>query len=96
MNLIEGNEAGKHGAHTIGVRPEHIAVSSGKGVWSGVVGVSEHLGSDTFFHIHETGLADTITVRSGGEVDFRHGDKINLTPRDDVIHKFGADGLRIA
>lgn len=96
MNLIAGNEAGKHGAHKIGVRPEHIAVSSGKGVWSGVVGVSEHLGSDTFFHIHETGLADTITVRSGGEVDFRHGDKINLTPRDDVIHKFGADGLRIA
>lgn len=51
MNFIEGAEAAKHGAHTIGIRPEHIAVTEGEGTWSGVVGVSEHLGSDTFFHI---------------------------------------------
>ncbi|MTI03368.1 ABC transporter ATP-binding protein [Roseibium sp. RKSG952] len=95
MNFIEGEEAAKHGAHTIGVRPEHIAVSDSEGTWSGVVGVSEHLGSDTFFHIHETGLADTITVRADGEVGFRHGDRIHLTPRTDVIHRFDAKGLRI-
>ena len=29
MNLIEGAEAAKHDAHTIGVRPEHIAVGDG-------------------------------------------------------------------
>ena len=96
MNLIEGAEAAKHNAHTIGVRPEHISVSSSEGLWSGVVGVSEHLGSDTFFHVHDTGLADTITVRADGEVNFRHGDKIHLSPRDDVIHRFDAKGLRIA
>ena len=95
MNFIEGAEAQKHGAHTIGVRPEHIAVSGEGGDWSGVVGVSEHLGSDTFFHIHDTGLAETITVRADGEVGFRHGDKVFLTPRDDVIHRFDARGLRI-
>ena len=95
MNLIEGDEAAKHGAHTIGVRPEHIAVSETGGTWSGVVGVSEHLGSDTFFHVHDTGLAETITVRADGEVGFKHGDQIGLTPRDDVIHKFDAQGLRI-
>ena len=95
MNFIEGEEAAKHGAHTIGVRPEHIAVSDSEGTWSGVVGVSEHLGSDTFFHIHETGLAETITVRADGEVGFRHGDRIHLTPRADVIHRFDAQGLRI-
>ena len=95
MNFIEGDEAAKHGAHTIGVRPEHIAVSDTEGTWSGVVGVSEHLGSDTFFHIHETGLAETITVRADGEVGFRHGDRIHLTPRADVIHRFDAQGLRI-
>ena len=96
MNLIEGAEAAKHNAHTIGVRPEHISVSSSEGLWSGVVGVSEHLGSDTFFHVHDTGLAETITVRADGEVNFRHGDKIHLSPRDDVIHRFDAKGLRIA
>ena len=95
MNFVEGAEAAKHDAHTIGVRPEHIAVSADGGQWSGVVGVSEHLGSDTFFHVHDTGLADTITVRADGEVSFRHGDRISLTPRDDVIHRFDAQGLRL-
>ena len=96
MNLIEGPEAGRHGAATIGVRPEHIEVSGSDGAWSGVVGVSEHLGSDTFFHIHGTGLAETVTVRAGGEVGFRHGDRVHLTPRADVIHRFDAAGKRIA
>ena len=95
MNLIEGEEAAKLNAHTIGIRPEHIAVSADEGDWSGVVGVSEHLGSDTFLHVHETGLAETITVRAGGEVMFSHGDRIYMTPRKDVIHKFDAKGLRI-
>lgn len=95
MNFIEGEEAAKHGAHTIGVRPEHIAVSDSEGPWSGRVSVSEHLGSDTFFHVHETGLAETITVRADGEVAFKHGDRIHLTPRSDVIHRFDAKGLRI-
>ncbi|EEE38102.1 ABC sorbitol/mannitol transporter, ATPase subunit [Rhodobacteraceae bacterium KLH11] len=95
MNFIEGPEAAKHSAHIIGIRPEHIAVSETDGDWSGVVSVSEHLGSDTFFHVHETGLADTITVRADGEVSFRHGDRIHLTPRKDVIHRFDAQGLRI-
>ena len=95
MNFIEGEAAASHGAYAIGVRPEHIKVSESKGEWSGVVGVSEHLGSDTFFHIHETGIADTITVRADGEVGFDHGDKINLTPRPEMIHKFNDQGLRI-
>ena len=96
MNLIEGPEAEKHGAHTIGVRPEHIDVAEGDGPWKGTVGVAEHLGSDTFFHIHTEGLADTMTVRAPGEVSFSHGDTINLTPRADQIHKFDAEGLRIS
>ena len=96
MNLIEGEAAAEYGAHTIGVRPEHIAVSAEGGKWSGVVGVSENLGSDSFFYVHDTGLGDTITVRAEGEVTFKPGERIGLTPREDVIHKFGADGLRIA
>nr|MDA3859108.1 ABC transporter ATP-binding protein [Roseovarius sp.] len=96
MNLIEGEEAAKLDAHTIGIRPEHIDVSATEGTWQGKVAVAEHLGSDTFFHIHETGLAETITVRAPGEVSFRHGDTIHLTPRLDQIHRFDARGLRIA
>ena len=94
MNLIEGPEAAKHDAHTIGIRPEHIDV--GDGPWEGKVGVSEHLGSDTMFHVHETGLAETITVRAPGEVEHRAGDTIRLAPQMDKLHRFGSDGLRIA
>jgi len=95
MNFIEGDEAAKQGAHAIGVRPEHIQVSATEGAWKGVISVSEHLGSDTFFHVHDTGLAETITVRVDGEVSFDHGDTVYLTPRDYMIHRFDAKGLRI-
>jgi len=96
MNLIDGAEAEKHDAHTIGIRPEHIDVDAQGGPWQGKVGVAEHLGSDTFFHIHDTGLAETITVRAPGEVSFDHGDTVFLTPRDDKIHRFNAQGLRFS
>ena len=95
MNFIEGDEAAKYGAHTIGIRPEHIVVSESNGDWTGVISVSEHLGSDTFFHVHGTDLAETITVRADGEVAFKHGDTIHLSPRVEMIHKFDAKGLRV-
>lgn len=95
MNFIEGEVAAARGAHCIGIRPEHIKVSESDGPWRGVVGVSEHLGSDTFFHIHDTGLAETITVRADGEVGFDHGDTIYLTPRDEMIHRFDENELRV-
>ncbi|MFN7597716.1 MAG: ABC transporter ATP-binding protein, partial [Cereibacter sp.] len=47
MNLIGGPEAARHGAVTMGLRPEHIDLSTSDGTWRGTVGISEHLGSDT-------------------------------------------------
>ena len=96
MNLLEGAEAERRGAHAIGIRPEHIAPSPTTGTWQGVVGVSEHLGSDTFFHVHMEGRSEPLTVRAGGEVSLHHGDAIFLTPDEDKIHRFDAQGLRIA
>ena len=95
MNFIEGAAADAYNAKTIGIRPEHIDVTE-DGPWKGTVGVAEHLGSDTFLHVHGTGLAETLTVRAPGEVSLRHGDPITLSPRVDDIHRFGGDGLRIA
>lgn len=94
MNLIEGADAQKYDAHTIGIRPEHINVGT-EGPWKGIVGVAEHLGSDTFFYINQTGLADSMTVRASGEVKFNHGDTIYMTPQVDKIHRFDKEGLRI-
>ena len=95
MNFLEGDEAGKRCAHAIGIRPEHITASPTEGLWQGRVGVSEHLGSDTFFHVHLDGWSDPLTVRAGGEVDMHHGDTIFLTPDEERIHRFDTEGLRI-
>ena len=96
MNLMTGEEAERRGATTFGIRPEHIAASPAEGLWQGTVGVSEHLGSDTFFHVHLPGRGDPVTVRAGGEVSLHHGDTIYLTPDETRIHRFDAQGLRIA
>ena len=91
MNLITGPEAAKHNAHTIGIRPEHITV--GDGPWEGVVGLSEHLGSDSFIKVDVTGLG-IINVRGAGELDVHHGDRIRLAPAG-KIHRFDANGIAL-
>ena len=94
MNLITGAEAAKHGAATIGVRPEHLDIVA-DGPWQGTVGLSEHLGSDTFLKVAVPGM-EPITVRAGGELTLRHGDKIGLAPQQGKLHRFGADGKALA
>ena len=91
MNLIEGEPASRHGAKTIGIRPEHLRISTTEGTWKGTVGVAEHLGSDTFLHVQTDGLG-TINVCADGEVPVRHGDTIYLTPDPAKLHRFGPDG----
>ncbi len=94
MNHITGAEAAKHGATTIGIRPEHIDLSTTEGMWKGVVGVSEHLGSDTFLRV-DVGDLGTITVRASGEFAVHRGDTVYLTPQAMHLHRFGPDGLAI-
>ncbi len=94
MNLIEGAAAAKYDAATIGVRPEHIALSKEGGEWPGVVSVAEHLGSDTFLHIQAEGVGQ-VTARVNGEFAVRHGDRVWLTPPAERIHRFDREGKAI-
>ena len=96
MNLLQGAEAAKHDAHTIGIRPEHIGISETSGDWEGTVGVSEHLGSDTFFHVTCPAFEEPLTVRASGEVSLSYGATVYLTPDPAHLHRFDAKGLRIA
>ena len=91
MNMVTGEPAARHGAHTIGVRPEHLRLSTEGGEWSGTVGVAEHLGSDTFLHVEVDGIG-TMTARADGEFPARHGDRIGLTPDTARLHRFDAAG----
>ena len=90
MNLIGGAEAVKYGAATVGIRPEHLVIGDG-GPWKGIVGLSEHLGSDTFLKVEVEGIG-AMTVRAGGEVMLKHGDAVTLAPQAGKMLKFGADG----
>jgi len=95
MNIFSGPAAEKFNAYYVGIRPEHTTVSMTEGTWKGRVGVAEHLGSDTFIHVHDTGLQDVITVRIHGDISVKNGDAIFLTPQIEQVHKFDAQGLRI-
>jgi multiple sugar transport system ATP-binding protein len=94
MNFIEGAEAARHGATTIGIRPEHIDITP-DGEWQGVVGLSEHLGSDTFLKVN-AGALGTLTLRGNGEVDAHHGDTIRFAPQPGKLMRFGPDGRFLA
>ena len=91
MNFVTGPAAARVGAKTIGVRPEHIKITVTDGAWRGVVGVAEHLGSDTFLHVH-TDDHGTINVRADGEIPVSHGDVVFLTPASTKVHRFDDTG----
>jgi multiple sugar transport system ATP-binding protein len=95
MNIIRGTEAEKHNAKTIGIRPEHLTVSTSDGLWKGTAGISEHLGSDTFIRVDVEGVADTMTVRAPGKVNISMGETVYLTPSAEDLHRFDDTGLRI-
>ena len=91
MNFITGAEAARHKAHTIGIRPEHLTV--GDGPWEGTVGLSEHLGSDSFIKVTVPDLG-ILNVRAPGEIGVHHGDRIRLAPSG-KIHRFDAQGTAL-
>jgi multiple sugar transport system ATP-binding protein len=94
MNFIDGAEAQKHGAHAIGVRPEHLTLSREGGAFRGTIGVAEHLGSDSFLHVHVDGLGQ-LNARTTGDEVYNSGDVVWLTPQEGRIHKFDAKGLAV-
>ncbi len=95
MNFFEGQIASRYNAASVGVRPEHVSVSKDGGDWKDQVGVAEHLGSDTFLHIHlEDGSLQT--VRTGGDIALSHGDDVWLTPDPSRIYRFDSAGIAIS
>jgi len=95
MNFLEGSEAEKYNAHTIGVRPEHISISAKEGDLLGTVGVVEHLGSDTYLHISCENSREQMIVRANANNGFKYGDTIHLTLDVKNIHRFNNHGVCI-
>jgi multiple sugar transport system ATP-binding protein len=94
MNIIRGPSAEKHGAAIIGIRPEHVDVSTTVGEWPATVRLAEHLGSDTFVHAEADDIG-SLTLRLEGEAPLKADQRIFVTPREAHLHKFNKDGRRI-
>lgn len=94
MNFITGTWAQEQGAHTVGIRPEHISVTSEQSEWNGVVKMAESLGSDTFLHIQGSGITETLSVRTDGEKSYDRGQEVFLKPKKDSLHLFNEQGER--
>ena len=94
MNFIGGEIAARHNATTIGVRPEHIALSPASGTWPAKVVLAEHLGADTFLHV-DGGAAGMLTVRVSGEYGAQPGESVWLTPEAPRLHSFDSNGKAI-
>ena len=94
MNFVGGGIAAQHKAATIGIRPEHIAISKTKGSWPAKIRLAEHLGADTFLHV-DGGPAGALVVRASGEYPGEPGSDVWLTPEADRIHRFDEQGKAI-
>ena len=94
MNLITGAPATEHKCTTIGIRPEHLAISEKSGTWPATIRLAEHLGADTFLHV-DAGPCGNMTVRADGEYSVTPGAKIFVTPDMKRLHRFDKDGKAI-
>jgi multiple sugar transport system ATP-binding protein len=95
MNLVTGPSAAKRGATTIGVRPEHLDLSTTAGEWPAKVRLTEHLGSDTFVYLEADNIGQ-MNVRIEGEAPNTPGQRVFVTPQEPRVHRFDKDGKRIA
>jgi multiple sugar transport system ATP-binding protein len=94
MNFIEGKEAAREGARSIGIRPEHIGVTTDNPRWHGLIRHAEYLGSDTFIFV-ETRSAGDLAVRMVGQADVKIGDEVGLAPHRDKMRRFDENDLAI-
>ncbi|GAB2698071.1 ABC transporter ATP-binding protein [Aliiglaciecola sp. 3_MG-2023] len=95
MNFIDVKPVDGDPTRSIGVRPEHLKVTQEQGLWTGKVGVIEHLGSETFLHVHVDGVG-TLTIKDDGECPLQYGDQVNLTASQNKIMHFDKEGVTLA
>ncbi|KAA1160331.1 ABC transporter ATP-binding protein [Pseudoalteromonas fuliginea] len=94
MSFIDAPQNEDANVSCIGIRPEHITLSTEQGTWAGTVGVIEYLGSESFLHINIEGKG-TVTVKADGDCPLKYGDSIYLSAPADKVLKFDNNGLTI-
>jgi len=82
----------------IGIRPEHLQLVdlTQPHALTGVVSMTEHLGSDTYAYVVLAGSEDMLVVRLSGERAVTRNQPIGVAFDPEMIHVFAADGRSIA
>ncbi len=93
MNFLEGEPAKALGADLVGIRPEHLTLSTTDGLWAGKVRHAEHLGGETLGYI-DVPEVGSLTVKADGDAPIDQGASVCLSPRDGYLHRFNGD-LRV-
>ncbi len=93
MNFLGGDIARQHGAHTVGLRPEHLRVAPG-GPIKGTLRHAEMLGNETFAYV-DAGPFGEITARMEGTLRLQAGAAVELGFEDERLYRFAADGRSI-
>jgi multiple sugar transport system ATP-binding protein len=93
MNFLNAPALGERG-QTVGVRPEHLAISRSGGRLGGQVNHVEKLGGETLVYVRSEAHG-LLTVRLFGEQDFGVGEAIFLDPDPGRVFHFDASGQRI-
>jgi multiple sugar transport system ATP-binding protein len=93
MNFLKSAALGLS-SDTLGIRPEHLAITQGAGQIEGSVTHVEKLGGETLVYV-QTDAHGPVTVRQFGEHDHRVGDSIHLSFDPARAFHFDATGKRI-
>ncbi len=94
MNFLDATVLGQPGK-TLGVRPEHLAISREAGAIPGTISHVEHLGGETNVYIR-TDPHGLLTVRRFGEHAYTVDEAVHLTPDPARQFHFDSDGRRMA
>lgn len=99
INFIAMSPTSTDATACLGIRPEHLEISSEPGLWRGEVNFVEHLGAETIVHVKTrntySGNIETLKVKASGDVDIRIGNIVNLQAAADKILHFDSAGKRI-
>jgi multiple sugar transport system ATP-binding protein len=93
MNFLKAGALGMR-SDTMGVRPEHIALSRDAGQITGTVSHVEKLGGETLVYVN-TPAQGLLTIRLFGEHDYAVDETAFLTPDQARAFHFDAAGLRM-
>ncbi|KAB0538313.1 multiple sugar transport system ATP-binding protein [Pseudochrobactrum saccharolyticum] len=95
MNILNGRFAAAFGAHTVGIRPEHLILSPTPANWSGKVILRENLGAEAYLYI-DIGAGEPLIVRDNATVTpvMQQAEKPThiAVKHSEYLYKFDASG----